>query len=181
MPKMTEGQERVYLEKLGKRLQKTLDQVLNMAMNGELLLWCEFSDVQVMKQKKKKLATPEFQAAIELRIAPTVLAQMVGKADRLLVTAECACLTPKGKSVLVSNAVGEEWGETSMIGLQPGQLYAYMDAEEQRDAGDACTGSAEPKAPASDPVSTDLPQQVQSVIEAGEFRDLDGGDTLDGC
>lgn len=130
MPKITEGQERVYLEQLGERLHKTPDQVLDMALNGKLSLWCEFTDVLVTKQKKKKKQTPpELYNTVELRIAPEVLAQMTGKAERLLVTAECACLTAKGKPALVSNAVGEEWGETSMIGLQPTRLYAYMDAE----------------------------------------------------
>ena len=49
---------------------------------------------------------------------------IIGRTDRTQVAAEYCCLTPKGKPVLISNAAGEEWGETSMVGLNPMRIYA---------------------------------------------------------
>lgn len=62
---------------------------------------------------------------------PEVLAQILGRCDRMLIAAELPCLDAKGKAVMITNTVGDEWGETSMIGLKPAMLFALLDDVEK--------------------------------------------------
>jgi hypothetical protein len=124
---MTIDNQRVYLDQLCKRWGQSADQVVEMAIRGEIELWFEFSNVSVMRVKKKKTAEPQAYQTIEARPATEALELMVGRTDRLQVAAEYSCFNAKGKPLLISNAVGDEWGETSMIGLNPMRLYARED------------------------------------------------------
>lgn len=119
----TEGQ-RVFLDELCKRWQKSPDQLLKMAAKSDLDLWYEFHKVIVLKTKKKKKTEPQFVELIEVRPQNEVLKLMIGRTDRIQVAAQYACLNIKEKPVLISNAAGEEWGETSMVGINPMRLYA---------------------------------------------------------
>lgn len=136
--------QRVYIKELGKRLHKTMDQLVEMAMREKLALWYEFANVLVIREKKKKKnVEPNFHELFEARPHQEVLALIHGRGDRLQVAAEYPCLNAKGKLVRISNMVGEEWGETSMIGLNPARLYARLDEvaalERGKDAAPPCT------------------------------------------
>jgi len=122
---MTTEDQQVYLDELSRRWQKSPDEILRMAAKGKLDLWFEFRNVIVQKVKKKKnKPTAQLVDSIELQIQPELLGIMIGRTDRTQVAAEYSCLTPKGKEILISNAAGEEWGETSMVGLNPMRLFA---------------------------------------------------------
>jgi hypothetical protein len=124
---MTNANQRVYLDELSKRWQKSADHLVEMAAKGNLNLWFEFTNVIVLRVKKKKApGEPQLFETIEVRPQSEVLTQMLGRTDRLQVAAQYPCLNVKGKPVLISNAVGDEWGETSMIGLNPMRLYARL-------------------------------------------------------
>lgn len=124
---MTDNQ-RVYLDALSKRWQKSVDQVVEMAIDGAFDLWFTFSNVTMQRvKKKKKNMESESYEQIEVRPQTEVLAMIVGRCDRMQVAAEYPCLNEKGKPVLISNSVGDEWGETSMIGLNPMHLFARID------------------------------------------------------
>jgi hypothetical protein len=129
----TQDSQRVYLDDLGKRWRKSADQILEMAINGEVALWICFPDVFLHKMgkaassTKKKSPAPQLQAQAEVKPQIEVLTQIQGRCDRMLVGAEFPCLDAKNKAIMVSNSVGEEWGETSMIGLKPANLFALLD------------------------------------------------------
>lgn len=123
---MTTENQRVYLDELSKRWQKSPDQLVESAARGELDLWFEFSNVFVLKMKKKKKGEPLLVEVIEVQPQTEVLELMIGRTDRMQVAAQYACQNAKGKPVLISNAAGEEWGETSMVGLNPMRLYAWL-------------------------------------------------------
>ncbi len=124
---MTSKNQRVYLDELSRRWQKSPDEILKMAAKDTLKLWFEFQNVIVQKVKKKKTPAPQLVASIEIQLQPELIAMMIGRTDRVQVAAEYSCLTPKGKQILISNAAGEEWGETSMVGLNPMRIFAVAE------------------------------------------------------
>jgi hypothetical protein len=129
----TQDNQRVYLDDLGKRWQKSADQILEMAISGTVALWIDFPNVFLQKLakasggKKKKAPVPQLQAQAEVKPQSEVLTMIQGRCDRMLIGAEFPCLDADNKAVMVTNSVGEEWGETSMIGLKPNTLYARLD------------------------------------------------------
>lgn len=121
----------IFLDELARRWRLETDRIIDLAIDGELPLWIGFADVYVQKAEAKPTKARARQPAVrtrldtvELRPAPEVLAQIRGRCDRMLIAAELACLDDKGKPVILTNSVGEEWGETSMIGLKPAALFA---------------------------------------------------------
>ena len=128
----TQDNQRVYLDDLAKRWQMSVDQILEMAINGNVALWLHFSNVFLQKPSKagggkKKTSTPQLHDQAEVKPQAEVLTQVLGRCDRMLIGAEFPCLDANNKAVMVSNSVGEEWGETSMIGLKPNNLFALLD------------------------------------------------------
>lgn len=125
--------QRVILENLCKRWQQDADQILELAITGKVALWITFSDIFQQKAEKaggapkKRKPVVHFHSQVDLKPSPEILKQMQGRCDRMLIGAEFSCLDAKGKAVVVTNSVGEEWGETSMIGLKPANLFARMD------------------------------------------------------
>lgn len=127
-----EEQPFLLLPDLCRRWRLDSDRVLDLALDKGLALWITFFDVFVSKSKpgrtaKSKPASCAHHERIDLRPSSEMLAQLRGRSDRMLIAAELPCLDDKGKAMLVTNPVGEEWGETSMIGLQPNRLYARME------------------------------------------------------
>ena len=129
----TQDKQPLFLGDLCARWRMDADQILEIALAGKLELWINFTKVLVRKAgkvdgaKKKKAQAPQFHELIELKPQAEILSQLQGRCDRLLIGAEFPCLNAKDKEVAVSNSVGEEWGETSMLGLQPTSLYARLD------------------------------------------------------
>jgi hypothetical protein len=129
----TQDNQRVYLDDLGKRWQISADQILEMAIKGTVALWIDFPNVFLQKLgkatgvKKKKPQVPQLQAQAEVKPQKEVLTLIQGRCDRMLIGAEFPCLDADNKAIMVTNSVGEEWGETSMIGLKPNTLFARLD------------------------------------------------------
>ena len=121
-----------FLDDLCKRWRLLPDQIVEAALKEQLPLWIVFNQVSLTsegkganrKSKKKLPPAKTFHQQVAVRPTPEVLAMVQGRCDRMLVAAELACLDEYNNRVLVSNSVGEEWGETSMIGLKPAQLHA---------------------------------------------------------
>jgi hypothetical protein len=130
-PMTTPDNQCIYLDDLSKRWQKSADQIVEMAIDGKVALWIQFSNVFLQKAgkegSKRKPTPPQLQERAEVRPHTEVLMQVQGRCDRTLIVAELLCLDAGNKAVVISNAVGEEWGETSMIGLKPGSLFARLD------------------------------------------------------
>lgn len=122
----------IFLDELARRWRMEAEQIVDLGIDGALPLWIGFTDVYVQKtreNKPTKAHAPKSIARIrldkvEVRPAPEVLAQIRGRCDRMLIAAELTCLDAKGNTVILTNSVGEEWGETSMIGLKPATLFA---------------------------------------------------------
>ena len=131
----TPNNRRIFLDDLARRWRQDTDRIVELAVSGILPLWISFTDVYVEKNEKKparsakKRKTPvrERHEQIEVRPLPEMLAQILGRCDRMLITAELPGHNAKGKAVTITNSVGEEWGETSMIGLKPTLLFALLD------------------------------------------------------
>lgn len=129
----TQDKQPLFLGDLCARWRTDADQILEFAIAGKLELWIDFTNVLVQKtgkvdtSKKKKAQAPQFHELIEVKPQTEILNQLQGRCDRLLIGAEFPCVNAKNKEVAVSNSVGEEWGETSMLGLKPASLYARMD------------------------------------------------------
>ena len=125
--------QHVSLAHLCIRWRKNTDQILELAITGKVALWLTFSDVFLQKAEKagsapkKRKAVAQCQSQVDMRPAPEVLTQLLGRYDRMLIGAEFSCLDAKGKEVMVTNSVGDEWGEISMIGLNPTNLFARME------------------------------------------------------
>ncbi|ADW17743.1 hypothetical protein Despr_1591 [Desulfobulbus propionicus DSM 2032] len=125
----TPENQRVYLGDLRARWRTSAEQIVEMALAGTIDLWIEFFDVFIEKRdggKKKKPAAPQPSAQVEMRLQHEVLRQVQGRLDRMLIGAEILCVDDKGKEIAVSNSVGEEWGETSMLALNPMRLFARL-------------------------------------------------------
>ena len=127
-------QQKLFLPDLSRRWGKNPDQVLALALTQQLPLWIEFNEVFLLQQapqtsSKKKVKKPVnvFHNQVKVQPLPEVLNLLQGRCDRILIDAQLACLDENGAQVMVSNSVGEEWGETSMIGLQPARLFARLE------------------------------------------------------
>ena len=132
---ITPENRRIFLDDLARRWRQDTDRIVELASSGTLPLWISFTDVYVQKSeqtpsrsaKKRKAPARERRERIEVRPLPEMLAQILGRCDRMLIAAELPGLDAKGKAVTITNPVGEEWGETSMIGLKPTLLFALLD------------------------------------------------------
>jgi hypothetical protein len=128
----TTNTQRIFLDDICRRWHKNADQILELAITGKVALWIAFSGVFVDKAGKagggtmKRKAVPRLHDQVEVSPRPEVLTQVQGRCDRILVAAEFPCLDDRGKEVVVSNSVGEEWGETSMLGLKPADLFVRL-------------------------------------------------------
>lgn len=123
----------IFLDELARRWRKSPDQIVELAVNGDVPLWIGFTDVSVRKaerktpspgKKKTKPPAATQYERVEVRPDPEVLRQIQGRCDRMLIVGELACLDAKGAPMVLTNSVGEDWGETSMIGLKPATLFA---------------------------------------------------------
>jgi len=129
----TQDTQHLPIEALCKRWQKDADQIVELAIAGKLELWIEFTDVFLQKVekpgavRKKKVPVVEFHNLVALKPLPEVLGQLQGRFDRLVIAAEVSCLDAKNTPITVTNSVGEEWGESSMIGINPLSLFARLD------------------------------------------------------
>lgn len=127
--------QHLFIEALSKRWQNDADQILELAITGKLDLWIAFSNVYLQKvgkgkaggAKKKKVPVLEFNSLVAVKLLPEVLTQVQGRCDRLMIAAELSCLDGNNKPVTVTNSLGEEWGDSSMIGLNPVDLFAKLD------------------------------------------------------
>jgi len=127
---MTQDSQRLYLDDLCKRWRKNADEIVEMAIAGKVELWMGFSNVLLWKtggSKGKKPPKPQMHDQVEVKPQLEVLAQIQGRCDRMMIGAEFSCLDDKNKAVVISNSVGDEWGETSMLGFKPATLFARLD------------------------------------------------------
>lgn len=129
----TPDNQHLGLTTLAKRWRLDADQILEMAIAGDVALWSTFADVYLQKPvkagggKKKKKTVVEYHSLVELKLAVEELVQLQGRCDRMMIAAQLSCLDADHKPVTVTNSVGEEWGDSSMIGLNPGELFARWD------------------------------------------------------
>ncbi|MCL2341427.1 MAG: hypothetical protein FWC49_06950 [Proteobacteria bacterium] len=125
----------LFLDELARRWRLDMDRIVELAIDGALPLWIGFTDVDLRRaeqppgpgRKKAKLPAKTRYDRVEVRPAPEVLRQILGRCDRLLVVAELPCLDARGKPMTLTNSVGDDWGETSMVGLKPADLFARLD------------------------------------------------------
>ena len=126
----TQDNQRLYLDDLCKRWRKNADEIVEMAIAGKVELWMGFSNVLLWKtggSEGKKPPKPQMHEQVEVKPQAEVLAQIQGRCDRMMIGAEFSCLDDKNKAVVISNSVGDEWGETSMLGFKPATLFARLD------------------------------------------------------
>lgn len=121
----------IFLDELARRWRQDPDRIVELAITDALPLWLSFSDVYTQQAetktaggRKRKAPARVRHDRIEVQPSPEVLRQIQGRYDRMLIVAELPCRDGKGKPVLLTNSVGEEWGETSMLGLKPAALFA---------------------------------------------------------
>jgi hypothetical protein len=144
-----ENNQRLFLDDLAKRWGMGGDRVMELAITGKVTLWIAFADVFVQKaaltgaSKKRKASVPQFHSEVEVRPLPELLTQLQSRCDRMLIAAELSCLDDQGKAVTITNSVGEEWGETSMIGLNPARLFARLDDVVRFEQGNTTAAKAE--------------------------------------
>ena len=122
------GKKRIFIDDLGKRWGRDADHVLDLAIDGQLPLWIEFTSVFLQTPEKssrgKTLGRPYEQVVVQPLIPE--LTQMRGRCDRMLIASELACLTERGKEMRLTNAAGDDWGDVSMLGIKPTRLFAWM-------------------------------------------------------
>ena len=125
---MAARKQRIYIDDLGKRWGRDADHVLDLAIDGQLSLWIEFTDVFLQTPEKSgtgnSLGRPYEQVTVQP--LPHELTQMRGRCDRMLIAAELACRTERGKEMRLTNAAGDDWGDVSMIGIKPTRLFAWL-------------------------------------------------------
>lgn len=129
----TQNNQHLSLVALGQRWHQNADQIVELALAGKLALWCTFTEVFLQKEvkagsgTKKKKPVLEFFPQVELKLAASELVQLQGRCDRMMIAAQLSCLDADNQAVTVINSVGEEWGDSSMIGLNPSELFARLD------------------------------------------------------
>ena len=125
--------QKLFIDELCKRWGKDMDQVLDLAIAGKLALWIEFSEVSLHPRRKDEAATGavlppgKFHHSVAVRPLPEELSRMQGRNDRMIIVLELRCLDAKGREVTLTNSVGEEWGDASMIAVKPANLFARPD------------------------------------------------------
>ena len=122
------GKKRIFIDDLGKRWGRDADHVLDLAIDGQLPLWIEFTDVFLQTPEKSSTgkSVGRLYEQVAVQPLPGELVQMRGRCDRMLIAAELACLTERGKEMRLTNAAGDDWGEVSMVGIKPTRLFAWM-------------------------------------------------------
>ncbi|QQG66160.1 hypothetical protein [Desulfobulbus oligotrophicus] len=132
---ITPDTHRIFIDDLAQRWHLNIDQIIELAGQGNFPLWIDLTDVFAQKTdtkitetgKKRRTAIKQWYDRIEVSPLPEVLMQISGRSDRIFVTAELLCFDKQGNEVGVTNRLGEEWGENSMIGLKPTTLFATLD------------------------------------------------------
>lgn len=133
MTNIAKTEQRLFIDELCKRWGKNMDQVLDLAIRGELALWIDFAEVYlhpVGTGKRTPGAIPapgKRQRQTAVRPMPKELEQMQGRNDRMMITLELHCLDAKGREMVLTNPAGEEWGDASMIAIKPANLYTRLE------------------------------------------------------
>lgn len=184
---ITPENQGIFIDDLARRWRLDIDRIVELAGSGALPLWIRLCDVSVERRSNKTVSSASTQKSpkrarlqqIEVQPAPEILAQILGRCDRMLITAELPGLDAQGTLVTITNTVGEEWGEISMIGLKPTRLFARLNdvvAFEQNNRIIPATVQVEHRAstgifstdasPASREISSDLsmPPELQAAI-----------------
>jgi hypothetical protein len=117
---------KLLLNELCRRWEWDWDDMYDLAISGQLPLWIELFDVDLVTRGKKGKTSKRFCPRAEVRPLPEELAQLKGRGEAMLVVLELPCLDDGGQVVTAINSVGEEWGDASMIGFKPANLFARL-------------------------------------------------------
>ena len=155
---------KLFIDELCKRWGKGMDQVLDMAITGKLALWIEFSEVSLHPRGKGDagafLPPGKFCRKTAVRPLPEELSQMQGRNDRMIIVLELRCLDAKGREMTLTNSVGEEWGDASMIAIKPANLFALPDEVARFEGQQGMTTGEEPAASANVPAPEPAEDEV---------------------
>ena len=124
------GKKRIFIDDLGKRWGRDADHVLDLAIDGQLPLWIEFTDVFLQTPEKSSTgkSVGRLYEQVAVQPLPGELVQMRGRCDRMLIAAELACLTERGKEMRLTNAAGDDWGEVESVAERIDEITAARQA-----------------------------------------------------
>lgn len=117
---------KLLLNDLCQRWEWDWDDIYDLAISGQLPLWIELFDVDLVTRGKKGEALKRFFPRVDVRPLPEELSQLKGRGEAMMIVLELPCLDDGGKVVTAINSVGEEWGDASMIGFKPANLFARL-------------------------------------------------------
>jgi hypothetical protein len=121
----TRKDTKLLLDDLCKRWGCDWDDIFDLAISGQLSLWIELFDVELVTREKKGKTSQRFCSQVEVRPMAAELAQLKGRGEAMMIVFELPCLDEKGKAVVATNSVGEEMGDASMIGFKPANLFIH--------------------------------------------------------
>lgn len=122
----TRKDTKLLLDDLCRRWGCDWDDIFDLAISGQLSLWIELFDVELVTREKKDKISKRFFPWVEVRPLPAELAQLKGRGEAMMIIFELPCLDQEGKAVTATNSVGEEMGDASMIGFKPANLFIYL-------------------------------------------------------
>ncbi|MBM9536209.1 hypothetical protein [Desulfobulbus alkaliphilus] len=117
---------KLLLDELCRRWGCDWDDIFDLAITGQLPLWIELFDVELVSRGKKGKISKQSCSRAEVRPLPAELAQLKGRGEAMMIAFELPCLDAEGKAVVATNSVGEEMGDASMIGFKPANLFIYL-------------------------------------------------------
>jgi len=159
---------KLLLNDLCRRWEWDWDDIYDLAISGQVPLWIELFDVDLVTRGKKGKTSKRFCPRAEVRPLPEELSQLKGRGEAMLVVLELPCLDEGGQVVTAINSVGEEWGDASMIGFKPANLFARLADVlefEERHGIAAEPAAAEPDDPGQAPAMPRTPALPHQNIE----------------
>lgn len=122
----TRKDTKLLLDDLCRRWGCDRDDIFDLAITGQLSLWIELFDVELVTREKKGKTSKRFCSRAEVQPLPAELAQLKGRGEAMMIIFELPCLDDEGKAVVATNSVGEEMGDASMIGFKPANLFIHL-------------------------------------------------------
>jgi len=144
--------QQLNINELCRRWGKSKDAIFDLALQGDLPLWIGVHDMYLfpegyqLQYENSRIRYPAefFFSYAEIRFEPQTLSQIKAMNGPMLIVAELSCFNADDEQVTLLNRAEDDYGQTSLIGINTSQVFARMDtvhAFEARSGISAGTGN----------------------------------------
>lgn len=128
--------QQLNINDLCQRWGKSKDAIFDLALQGDLPLWIGVHDMYLfpegyqLQYENSRIRYPAefFFSYAEIRFEPQTLTQIKAMNGPMLIVAELSCFNADDERVTLINRAEDDYGQTSLIGINTSQVFAKMDA-----------------------------------------------------